>query len=237
MENPDDPAAVPKEAVALIQQGRYEESLQKHLWFHDHALEQNLALAGVRLSFALSYWIELGERYPEARRALADVRDRKAKAMADGEGPPSLFHDVSAINQAFEEQPKTVALFKLLHQKYPEFAGQCYHVAEADLVAHREYEVCASYIPIPAARFEEIRQIRQVQLELAVENPALGAHNLRGYAEQRFADETCRVIEILIGAGRRREAVLVRGLALAESDNAELRAALDRTLQFPDPDS
>jgi hypothetical protein len=38
----------------------------------------------VRLSFALSDWIELGRRYPKARNALIEIRDADARQFTDG---------------------------------------------------------------------------------------------------------------------------------------------------------
>src|SRR5947209_19742990 len=111
-----EPLAALKAAKELASEGRYEEALQKHLWFHDHALEHTPALAGVRLSFALADWLELGNRYPPVRQALIAVRDRKARAIADGAGSIELFHDVSAINYALGEDPQTVARFGPHHR-------------------------------------------------------------------------------------------------------------------------
>jgi hypothetical protein len=230
----DDPSAVLAEAVSLMQQGEYEQSLQKHLWFHDHALEHNPALAGVRLSFALGYWTELGELYPPARQELLAVRDRKAKAVADGQGSFGLFFDVAAINSYLHEQPQTVALFRLLHGSYPDLARQCYQVAEADLVAHREYETCLCYVPDPLARFEAIRQSHQMKLEIAGENAALDSAEFRSYVELSFASEACRLIEILAGAGRGQDAERVRELALAVGAGDEARAALNAALPPPE---
>jgi hypothetical protein len=76
------------------------------------------------------------------------------------------------------EEPETIALFKRLHQTDPGLARQCYPIAEKYLVAHQEYEVCAAHIPDPIARFEEVRAIRKVHLELAAEHPTLGQSHL-----------------------------------------------------------
>jgi hypothetical protein len=226
-----------QEAVALMHQGRYAESLEKHLWFHDHALEINPAFAGVRLSFALGYWLELAKVYPEAMQALTAIRDRKAQALADGQGSFGLFHDVSAINGYLGEETKTVALFKRLHQADRELAARCYHVAEKVLVAEQEYETCAAFLPDPVAQFEGIRERRRIQLELADENPALGGGRLRQYTEVRFAEAVARLVEILAGVGRRPDAERVRELALAVSDSTTVRDALDDALSNDGPGS
>jgi len=235
VEATDDPQVVLREAVALMRQGRHAESLQKHLWFHDHALEHQLALAGVRLSFALAYWLELAASYPEALQALTAVRDRKARALTDGTGSFELFHDVAAINGYLHQEPATVALFKRLHQMDPGLASRCYPVAEEFLVAHQEYDVCVAHLPDPVARFEDIRGLRQVKLELAGENPALGQSHLADYAEVHFAEAVRRLIAILVGAGRRQEAERVRELALATSASATVRTALDGALPHQNP--
>jgi hypothetical protein len=230
----DDPRVVLREAAALMQQGRYAESLQQHLWFHEHALESSPALVGVRLSYALADWVELGKIYPEAMQALVAVRDRKAKALLEGKGSFQVFHDVAAINGFLHQEQETVALFQRLHQSNPTLAQTCYHVAEPYLASHQEYEVCSAYVPDPIARLEKIRHLWQIQLELADENPTLGKAHLRDYAEAKFATEVHRLMVILIGAGRRQEAERVRDLALAVNASTAVQAALDDALAHPD---
>jgi hypothetical protein len=95
----------------------------------DQRPEHQWALAGVRLSFALGYWLELAACYPEAMQALTAVRDRKAQALTGGKGSFELFHDVAAINGYLHAEPETVALFKQLHQiegNSPQAARRCF---------------------------------------------------------------------------------------------------------------
>src|SRR5262245_62591983 len=91
-----DPQQVLEEARDLAAQGRYEEALQKHLWFHENALKYDPDLSAVRLSFALGYWVELGEEYPKAREALVAIRDRGDQALRAGDRSFELFHEVAA---------------------------------------------------------------------------------------------------------------------------------------------
>src|SRR4051812_30542503 len=94
-----DPRQVLAEARELARQGRHQEALERHVWFHEHALELVPALAGVRVSFALSDWARLAAAYPPARQALADARDRAAEAMLAGCGRRALFAEVAALNR------------------------------------------------------------------------------------------------------------------------------------------
>jgi hypothetical protein len=228
-----DPQDVLREAVSLMRQGQYEEALEKHLWFHDHALEYLPALAGVRLSFALDFWVELGTMYPEAMEALIAIRDRKAEALTDDKGSFELFHDVVAINRCLQEDPETVALFMMLHRDNPELARRCYSVVEEYLVEQREFEVCIAYLPDPIARFEEIVALRKIQLEISEENPAFATSEFRDYIETRFADALRRLIVILVGAGQGQDAQRVRELGLAQSASATVREALDDAMDGP----
>jgi hypothetical protein len=93
-----DPKEILRQARQLVKSEQYAEALEKYVWFHHHALEANRALAGVRLSYAIFEWVDLGELYPPARRALESVRDTKTESLIQGTYDASVFHDVAAIS-------------------------------------------------------------------------------------------------------------------------------------------
>jgi hypothetical protein len=127
------------DARNLASDGRYEEALQRHLWYHNHALEFHPSHAGVRLSFALSYWMELAGRYPKAKQALVEIRDRGTSEFASGGGSFVLFTEVSAINREFGQQDATLALFKSIQSLNPKLARECYPTVEDLLMEKGEY--------------------------------------------------------------------------------------------------
>src|SRR4051794_4253621 len=65
-----DPSDVLDSAVDDTRSGSHADALAKFLWFHHNALRHDQAFGGVRLSFALSYWLELAGAYPPARPLL-----------------------------------------------------------------------------------------------------------------------------------------------------------------------
>ena len=197
-----DPSAVLQEAQALARKGKYPEALEKHLWYHENSLRLDPAQSGVRLSFALSYWTDLGRKYPEAKVALVAVRDRELKRLTGGDDDADRFRDVAGINGYLKERSKTVELFKAIHAKDREFAGRCYFYAEADLVALGEYRLCRAYIPDPLARFEQMRERREMDLKRAAAADAADSARERESAEKRFHDQTRQLIEILAGASK-----------------------------------
>jgi hypothetical protein len=94
-----DPEQVLGEARELADSGAYAEALEKYRWFHENALAHEPSMYGVRLSFALRSWAQLGEVYPPARAALESIRDAKAAALRDGSLDRELFEDVESINE------------------------------------------------------------------------------------------------------------------------------------------
>lgn len=120
------------DAQFLAGRGEYEAALERHQWYHANALRINRAQYGVRLSFALSAWKALGDKYPPALTALTALRDQDTQTLLTGKAPPELFHDVVAINRTLQEEDRSVKLFKTLAESQPDLAKKCFrHVQDA----------------------------------------------------------------------------------------------------------
>jgi hypothetical protein len=230
MADSTDPDTVLDEARELASQGKYAEALERRLWFHEHALEHEPAMYGVRLSYALSEWVELGKVYPPALEKLRAVRDADEAELAGGGGSRELFHDVTAINGCLDETHRTVEVFRLLDAGRPELASECYDAAEEALVAGREFTLCLRHTPDLAARFQEIDEQRERGHQIAVEYPSLRSERHREAIETIFAHSALRLVEILEGTGRAADAAHIRALALAASDSPEVRLAMGATV-------
>lgn len=217
------PFDVLTEAGNLARAGKYEEALQKHLWYHDNALRLDPGQTGVRLSFALSDWAKLGTKYPKAMDALLKIRDKKTKEVELGVGSFDAFHDVFAINQQLDENAKSIALFKFIDKHHPGTATQCFHVICRDLVGIQEYAICSKYITDPLENWELIKTKRKLDLSFKTDVP-----EMKAYAEETFIRESSELIEILTGAGREAEAAKVKEQVLAVVDNNKIREAIDK---------
>src|SRR5205085_5152579 len=181
----------------------------------NHALEHRPSHAGVRLSFALSYWMELARRYPKAKQALIEIRDRGARQFNTGGGDFALFMEVSALNRELGEQDATVALFKSIQSQDMNLARQCYPTVEELLMEKGEYAVCVNFIPDFQASFENVRVIWERTLEIIDRTPEVKQAALRRQAQQTFVKDTRKLIEILVGIGRKAEAEQIREQAVA----------------------
>jgi hypothetical protein len=228
---------------------RYEESLQHHLWYHNHALEyEPEAQRGVRLG-ALQDWAALGRKYPKAREALLEIRDRDLHEFAAGRGSVTLFKDIAAINEQWGQHSTTCRLFKYLKDQQPELAKRCYPVAEDALVKKGEYALCLAYIGDGQARFkvhfenwerlakweqhmgQVLRQGHQKAEEVMAQNGQKRPAGMPSFIPPPAADnllvgDTRQLIEILVGAGQKSNAQNICTQALPLVDDPRLQTAI-----------
>ena len=128
----------------LVNQTNYDEALQRQIWYFNHAPDYASSLTGVRLSFALSDWVELGRKYPKARQALVAIREHDLQVFNAGMRYPrrvkevsndlpgfsetekrsrfELFQDITSINAYLGDADKNRALVKTLVAKDPQLA-------------------------------------------------------------------------------------------------------------------
>jgi hypothetical protein len=232
----------------LTKRGRYEEALQRYLWYYNHSLEYDPGLSGVRLSFLLSDWTELARRFPKAKTALVEIRDRDMREFNEGRGYFALFMDVNALNGYLQDDDTTIELFKRIGEKDPALAAQCYYGLESLLAHSGDYKLCSKYISDPEARFQQIvqgwkrqkdwenrmaeqqKQMRQQMEKRAAESkvpmptyPALSPPKL---ADKNFVDQTRLLVEILVGVGKRAEAQKIGDEAFEMLPDEKLKLAV-----------
>ena len=222
--NPD-PLVIYDEALADARAGRYEDALAKHLWFHHNALQHRRSLYGVRLSFALSSWMDLGRNYPPARDALRRVRDEAQARVRQGSGGRNDFADVSAINEAFGEHAATGELFAWLDEHRPELAKASYPVAEKALIRTKQYRLCGKYVDAESSLERILRLHREHQRMIA---SGTFGESLREFAEESFAHQASTLVALLTLNERGAEADRVIAAVLQEKPEAALKSRVER---------
>ncbi len=211
------------EARRLAEQGRFEEALQKHIWLHDHVLESQPSYYGVRLSFALADWVDLGRKYPKALEALKSIRDKKTSRLVAGEGDKRLFHDVRSINENLGESKETVELFKQIEARRPEFASSIYDLADKEMIEAGEYALARRYLGDPAARLSTARSHFDSGLVFARTGQRGDAS--RQAFETIFTERVVRIITVLDKTGEHELARRIQSEALKVLDNSGIRNA------------
>ena len=221
-----DPRARLTAGQIAAREGRYKDALREYAWFHDHALEHQQSLYGVRLSFALWYWTELAKEYPEARKKLVEIRDRKTAILAAGTGDRELFHDVKAINQALGEEEKTYELFTTMLETAPLLAPACANLAIEAIVKAGDFSLAERYSDSPEdALIRWSERLNEDAADLTGDRRRKAA-TLEAYIHI-YCDRVGNTIAILQGLGRSEDAMLCREWAevLVESPPVRRRIA------------
>lgn len=208
-----------------------------YVWFHEEALKTEPAYYGVRLSYALADWLELGKHYPEAHTTLLSIRDRKTEQILRGEGTRELFHDVAAINDHLGEAARTHALFRRLAEMAPELAKSCSSVALPVLVAAGDFDLAKLFLPEIDGHVRSLADRLNARVRDLQERPGpVGSRESEKSAmmfsveADLYAEDVRFILLVLDRTGRLPEATRVRAEALAlvadESMREEVRLLL-----------
>ena len=203
----------------LSREGKHEEALKRHIWFHNHALEHQPSMYGVRLSFALSYWKRLADKYPPALKALKDIRDANVKEMEDGTGDGRLFHDVVALNRTLGEETKTITLFESIAKNDPQMAKDCWGTAKEAVFKEKRYDLAQQYVKSVSKEFDRVERNYERKIKMYA-NPDMGGEQFKEYNENRLVKEALQLIEVSLAIGKRDDALAIqkRALALVKDD-------------------
>jgi hypothetical protein len=216
-------------ARAAADAGRYEEALRDYIWFHDHALEEQPSLYGVRLSYALSDWAELANRYPPALVALKAICDAKSDRLARGDGDRPLFHDVRALNEQLGQQGSTYELFVRLQEANPALAEECADLAMAAIVGSKDFDLARKLIRDPdGAIRRRSRTLNEDVADLANEPPS-DAPRLDAYVHY-YVTQVRLLIDIFVGVGELAIADSLRESAIAAVESTAARDAVRAAL-------
>jgi len=207
-----------REARQDAQEGRYAAAAEKHLWFHEHVLEREPAMSGVRVSFALSDWAALARRHEPAMAQLLAVRDRAlAQVDAGGWTGQRALSELIHINHYLGGQRESTRdAFARFARRDPVLAERELMDALPALIQLNEFELASQHLRVDTAvgRVENVyKTIQQAALPKLSEGDR--ATMLR--AQQRVVDvQLARVVLVLSKDRRDAEAeqVVARGRAL-----------------------
>jgi hypothetical protein len=218
-----DPRARLTKAQEAAAAGRHAEALRGYEWFHRNALKHRPSLYGVRLSFALSYWTELGKVYPKALRSLERIRRDKTAALRNGRGNRETFHDVVSINEHLNKQRDTYRLFRNLDAKRPALAAACASVAMPALVRCRDFKLARRHMPDPDALLSRHLSLLKEGMEWSDQRPRKWRAASREAHIRIYCKDVALLTAILRGSGERGKAAELSKQALALAGPSSLR--------------
>jgi len=225
-----DPRARLQRGQEAAAAGRHEDALLDYIWFHEHALEFEPSLYGVRLSFALWYWMELASEYPQARTALKRIRDEKTTRLLNGDTNRDLFHDVESINERLENEEATYELFAALEKAKPDFAAACADLAMPAIVKAEDFEMALRYTPSPEEALRCYSEAFNRDIEELERQPPSTTPRLEAYV-QMHVRRVHLLLRILRGNNQDSEADALRVRALELIESPSVRDSVREGLQ------
>jgi hypothetical protein len=211
-----------QDSRAATARGEYAEALAGFLWFHDHALETDAALNGVRLSFAITYWGELAVAYAPAAEAMGGRRDLAEQRALDPELDPAdrldAFEEADAFNRELLEEHRTVEILRRLRAEGAPIAKHAGQVAIDAVIASGDTALARECLGDP-----------DEELELLLMALAGATERFRSLRVRHFAVQVRKMADVLAAAGEndRMAEVLARAVELTPPDlRAEVLAAL-----------
>lgn len=232
------------QAEVLTRKGTNEDALRHFIWYYTHS-ETDPGQKGVRVSFAISDWLKLGDQYPKARQSLLEIRDEYEQRLLDGEGNAGLFQDVAAMNKYLESENDSYTLFKSIDQRDPKLARQCYYWVEDLLVQKREFVTCRKYVGDPQADYKRIcKRYNQglgsvhhaIAMRQRVPMPVMPPWlpqapdpipGLKKSVDDHFVNDIGNLVEILVATGSQPDAENIQKQALAVLNDPRLETAID----------
>lgn len=227
-DNPD-PIEIKQSIRDDVAKRRYETALAKHVWFHDHSQQLQPSLSAVRLSFALSDWLKLGEVYQPALDKMKAIREDLEKKMRDKDRIRVRFedfHEFVALNRTLRQEERTAELFQWLAESDPEDAGRLFGVAQPSLIKQKKYDLYAKFIE-PEKDIRRMIDSYQQNLKMS---ERFGDSHTR-YTENKFVNEAATLVAILVHTDRNEEAVGAADKLKAAVEDADYLSRVQRELK------
>jgi hypothetical protein len=218
-----------KNAQEAAREGRYEEALREHIWFHDNALAEQPSLYGVRLSYALADWVELGKVYRPALVALRAVRDEKSAKLQNGDGDRALFHDVRAINESLTEHESTYRLFVQLMKANPPMAKECADLAIPSIVHAKDFDLARTFIDNPEGAVRNWSRLLNEDVADLAKEPPRKAPVQEAYVHY-YVERVRILLAVLVGVGDLTLAESIRQTDVTSIESDSVRDAVDAAL-------
>ncbi|MEQ1936508.1 MAG: hypothetical protein ABL962_21875 [Fimbriimonadaceae bacterium] len=180
------------DAQRFKDEGNYEQALERHIWYHKYALKYAPAHYGVRLSFALGTWTELGQVYPKALDALRAIRDETLATYRKTSSDSLLLGEVMRLNFCLNDLQSAKELFYEVRKKGVDDPSLMLDLDE--ILAGGEETWARDVIGDPNEKLERIKDQRDLTALSMKLNKSLG--DLAEFLDESYA----RQVATLLGA-------------------------------------
>ena len=150
-----DPAEILRQARAAVTAADYPQALEKYQWFYHHATEIRPSLYGVRLSYCLNEWADLGEIYPPALDALQQLKDTTREAF-DHTPAYETFHEYAAIAGHLNSPEEVFERFLQSAEQDPQLARRLFTFVWEYCAQNALWGICYQYMGTAGSYYTQL---------------------------------------------------------------------------------
>ena len=215
------------EARAAFQEKNYDRALERYEHFFDHALDVDPhSLYGVRLSYCLSEWAELGEVHPLARQRLEE-KAGEALALLTQTRNPERFHDFMALCRYLHRTEEPVRCFLHFHAFDRDLASSMVRFIWDNLVDTQQLSVCEGYLEEPKARYDAALTTFDQAMEVCKSEP-FGGQELEEQINGWYVRDVSNILLVLKNTGRLTEASAIEACVELDMESRGRASLVDR---------
>jgi len=165
-----DPSEVLSKARKAYQDKDYPVALENYQWFYHNALDIDQSYYGVRLSYCLGEWADLGKEFPEATDALVQLKE-KALAEFSSTKSRTAFHEYSSICEYLECKEEVYVLFLTVHNSDNTLAEKLFTFVYEYCASNEMWDLCREYLGNGYNKYKQSLETFDHMMEFAEEKP------------------------------------------------------------------
>ncbi len=190
-----EPGDILEEARTAFSEYNYELSLEKYAWFFDNAIKIKKSYYGVRLSYCLIEWAELGEKYPKAKKALIKKKDESLRLFNESM-LPAAFHEYESICDALNCQNEPVDVFHEVAKIDNELSKKLFVFVYEQIARNEEWSICREYLGNGYAQYKEVLELFDACIDGANRKGGEQGESIKSNSIQRTVEELIWIIKM-----------------------------------------
>lgn len=140
-----DPSEVLAAARKAYKDKDFPAALENYQWFYNNALDIDQSYYGVRLSYCLGEWANLGKVYPRAADALQRLKEEALLEFLDTKSR-KVFHEYSGICECLGCNEEVFKQFIAIHDSDKDLAEKLFTFVYEYCASNEMWDLCREYL-------------------------------------------------------------------------------------------
>lgn len=190
------PRDVINEARQAVTDKDYVVALEKYKWFFDNSIKINSSFRGVRLSYCLHEWAELGNEFPVAKQALIKQKEIALKNFLDTFSYHD-FHEYSSIAGYLKNSDEVFQEFLKIRESNPLLAEDIFTDVYEYCAINNIWDLCKQYLVDGQSQYDRSLELFDHMINFSKETDADASESLLNSACENLEKEMLWILTML----------------------------------------